>query len=944
MQAVIPAKPLRVSELLIQNSSKRATNRKSMPTYSGLNIDGASDAPSSQSEIAKNETDDSTTALQQQLTSSDLNQDSYPNKAVSFLTYIRTEPHENTTCIDSPEKPTASGVNQDIDLATAVSGSAHVETKPCDTQNGANARDESIYPDTKQTKCGEIYVEAEIKKEDEYVSLHTSTCESTYTLSRTSNYQINSQTIPQAVVNAQNQDVGPDALHFSATPKSNLAQIKSKYNDLKAGAQASIKTESMEVVPYMPMLKLEQLVAGAASAPSAPQARIKVEDSKPEGTKSEDIFVDIEIESKDNKNMAHSMDAQLSVELQAGNNEQIMQNTEHMRTNVKVEHRDREPELLSTEGFPSGINFEMVNCEGSFQKTDDALMDFDVKAEKGTVYMLKTEVDVSMCTSESRQATKGDLQADTKVQVKVLDLGLQKPEDTLMTDAVEIEKKESIELKVESAIGDGIPGVENHEAIAEAIEDTPMTGVAEIDEGEVALTEVNFKADPGLGAVDSKAMVLVAETTSVNINIDTEQCEANAPKVEIATAVSRIRHKKSEGMVLKERTLEGFNTEAIESGKIMMKKEDPYSDKAHNTKTDTDALTGIKYDIINSKTDLLGEKNVNIKNNKATPQVWINVEMKNNESAAQQHVDLREENVRNGVPKVEYTPRQKEYLALEKEGRVQIANPRPEILDAYNNLFLIYYGQVPVLNYAKFGLALEQIELLVKIAGVCGSIAVVKPYLESALFRFQREVHNAIQEDPPRWLMLSLKLKSEVIYREAVIHLVARYPFWPSSSKVTFNDIPERVRALMEICWNETALMKAEIDSKLLCNSVAAVGEGDFVVKDKAQIHTWFVVQFWRNWLTEALKYASAIEEDRKENEYGALYRLIAQGGEAYLPFEKVIARLSTFLGKEKFREVDVKQVGKALTSLKKQAQEIVAPLCINNSMLSVGDGGIKVC
>lgn len=444
-------------------------------------------------------------------------------------------------------------------------------------------------------------------------------------------------------------------------------------------------------------------------------------------------------------------------------------------------------------------------------------------------------------------------------------------------------------------------------------------------------------------------------------HIKTETFEASitvfdAQEVEDLLVLDALEIKRSEPPELKGDNTSSYNKAETENYKSeaevtrdtpmvdRTETEDARAAKAKNEKADSNSLLDIKFRVRNSDVALTAGHQVQDGGVETGATANIVIKKNSSKSPAYEDIKLEARNVENRTSTAKYTPRQQEYIVLEKQGREQIANPRPEILDAYNNLFLIYYAQAPLLNFANFDIFLEQIEHLTKIAVLCGSMAVVTPYLESALSRFEREIPHAILEDPPRWLMLSLRLKSAGTYREAAIHLAARYPFWPPSSQFAYDDIPERVRALMEICWNKTALMKSEIDNKLFCNSIAAPGEGDLTVKDKAHINSWFVVQFWRNWFIEAVKRASAVEKDGKENEYGTLYRLIAQGGEDYLPFETVMAELSTVLEKKSLDDVDMKQAGKDLTLLKKQAQEIVAPLCVNNSMLSVREGRIKAC
>jgi hypothetical protein len=105
-----------------------------------------------------------------------------------------------------------------------------------------------------------------------------------------------------------------------------------------------------------------------------------------------------------------------------------------------------------------------------------------------------------------------------------------------------------------------------------------------------------------------------------------------------------------------------------------------------------------------------------------------------------------------------------------------------EVLAAYHNLFLIIYSRPPVIDKEDISNALRQAELLIKIAELYGSVSTIRPYLNNCIMQYGRDVYTAILADPPRWLRLSLYLESAPIFKEAMIHIVGRYPFWPSST------------------------------------------------------------------------------------------------------------------------------------------------------------------
>jgi hypothetical protein len=105
-----------------------------------------------------------------------------------------------------------------------------------------------------------------------------------------------------------------------------------------------------------------------------------------------------------------------------------------------------------------------------------------------------------------------------------------------------------------------------------------------------------------------------------------------------------------------------------------------------------------------------------------------------------------------------------------------------EVLAAYHNLFLIIYSRPPIIDTEDISNALRQAELLIKIAELYSSIQTIRPCLNNSMLQYGRDMYTAILADPPRWLRLSLCLESAPIFKEAIIHIVGRYPFWPSST------------------------------------------------------------------------------------------------------------------------------------------------------------------
>lgn len=268
--------------------------------------------------------------------------------------------------------------------------------------------------------------------------------------------------------------------------------------------------------------------------------------------------------------------------------------------------------------------------------------------------------------------------------------------------------------------------------------------------------------------------------------------------------------------------------------------------------------------------------------------------------------------------------------------------PSEDLLDAYNNLFLIYYSRDPVISTTDIDIALIQVELLVEIAGMLGSLEVIRPYVSSCLLSFGRDLYRAIARDPTRWVKLSVLISSLPIFTEGVIHMVGRLLICPSSS-ACLEDIGWNARQVVVKKVGELETLKRAVDRALFLTSIRIDEKEIYLDKnDESTRDTWFVVQIWRDWYSRSVSEAIA-SKDPTEKILTKLYRTIAKGGDTYLPLEEVLELLGAVNYTHRPRSaVDIQEVADDLKILKESAQEIATRICINNSMVDVEEAGIE--
>lgn len=201
---------------------------------------------------------------------------------------------------------------------------------------------------------------------------------------------------------------------------------------------------------------------------------------------------------------------------------------------------------------------------------------------------------------------------------------------------------------------------------------------------------------------------------------------------------------------------------------------------------------------------------------------------------------------------------------------------RRDYVLAYQNLFRMFYNQVPLLSSIDIDQALEQSERLVIVARHYGSLGIVRPHLGNNLGEFRHALYKAIATDPPRWLILAVSLRSASIYAEALVHCAGCWPCWPWPTPST--SVQAEVLSIVITKGKELLALRSKIDRELLINSL---GDDDGrLVTLKKSAEQWMVVSIWRDWLAQKLRNA----DDRR---FGTYYRTLSKGGDAYLLAEK---------------------------------------------------------
>ncbi|CAN9370427.1 unnamed protein product [Alternaria alternata] len=260
-----------------------------------------------------------------------------------------------------------------------------------------------------------------------------------------------------------------------------------------------------------------------------------------------------------------------------------------------------------------------------------------------------------------------------------------------------------------------------------------------------------------------------------------------------------------------------------------------------------------------------------------------------------------------------------------------ITPDRTTIIDMYSQVFSAFYNvaiNIPTTNIAA---SINHSKLLTKIADDLGCLEKL-PNLTSQMnatpFQHRHTLFRAIKNDPARWLLLSLSLKNESIYKESLIHMCGAHPCWPWPTPRS--SLPEGIRYLITTKSSKLNQQCAEVERELLLLTIyVGRGTNNHAVSPltNAEFDTWFIVSMFRSILGQEL---TSLDNNRKKPVLrGNMFRKTKKG-EGYMPYEDMRRMM------EQVMPSAVQNLSEDLAMLKREASIYVEDLARNECLLDV--------
>lgn len=173
-------------------------------------------------------------------------------------------------------------------------------------------------------------------------------------------------------------------------------------------------------------------------------------------------------------------------------------------------------------------------------------------------------------------------------------------------------------------------------------------------------------------------------------------------------------------------------------------------------------------------------------------------------------------------------------------------------------------------------------------ADTIGAIETVREPVDLALLQQDAVLWRSIASNPAIWAELGRRVRSPVIFKEAVIHIVGQ---WKMLDTITKKFLPEDIRQLCQTKWDELELAKRAIEIRIaghypafLCQNSENRPQRTVYAND---IYMWMAICYFRQYISQS----GNDNENRTAKDGGyAWYKKFATGSDAYLTHEDMKA------------------------------------------------------
>ncbi|KAF2028291.1 hypothetical protein EK21DRAFT_114059 [Setomelanomma holmii] len=222
-------------------------------------------------------------------------------------------------------------------------------------------------------------------------------------------------------------------------------------------------------------------------------------------------------------------------------------------------------------------------------------------------------------------------------------------------------------------------------------------------------------------------------------------------------------------------------------------------------------------------------------------------------------------------------------MIVNENGRIPQAH---KAMAHYEAIFYAFYNKELTVEDTDMSAALSDCYQLLQISDYLGCTGLISKPIEVALLKHGQDLFRAIQGAPYAWIEMAYRIRSEVVFKECMLHLIGNWKVIKTKQHLndTLREVPG-LRALIEK-YHRILLQQCknlELGVMSLYPGDMRLPVDDLPIKREAyakDILVWMALTFFRHWIGQRL----IMEKDRHSLDCGyELYKQIGTAGEAYM-------------------------------------------------------------
>ncbi|KAJ4356767.1 phospholipid-translocating ATPase rsb1 [Didymosphaeria variabile] len=249
------------------------------------------------------------------------------------------------------------------------------------------------------------------------------------------------------------------------------------------------------------------------------------------------------------------------------------------------------------------------------------------------------------------------------------------------------------------------------------------------------------------------------------------------------------------------------------------------------------------------------------------------------------------------MPTAQYPAGQLELIELNHNGervdgfagRVMNENGRipTKIFKNWERVLYAFYGKDIRIADDDMGAALVDCIGLIEVSEYLGCVALIGKAVEVALLKHGQALFRSIQANPQGWANMSFRIRSDLIFRESIIHLAGHWNYW-KKNRTAMSGLAKTpgAKQLAEKYHRRLVERTRALENKLASHypgDIAVPKPNDIPIKREEyakDILIWMALAWFRHWFTQRM----IADKGHTADDGGyALYKAIGAGGDAYM-------------------------------------------------------------